>query len=150
MGVDGGKKERVSREPEQAPEIALEHAVKKKAKEKFLGDGRNGDRKNDDHDPLIDRLRRIEKFHDALFARAASEKALGNCVGQRDQRISRQHQDCSGAESTKKTEFGKTAQEIQIKSTEPQKGDDNQNNSEGEEKILHQVASVKLNRWMGK
>ena len=93
MGMDGGKKERVSREPEKASEIALEHAVKKKAKEKFLGHGRDGDRKNDDHDPLIDRLRRIEKLQDALFARAGSQKALSNCVGQRNQRISRQHQD---------------------------------------------------------
>ena len=100
MRVHGGKEQRVGDQPEKATEITPQNAVEEETKEKFLGRGRNGDGENDDHDPLLDRARAIEKLDDALFTRTASEDALRNGVSEGDQRISRQQQDRSHAQST--------------------------------------------------
>src|SRR5712691_13206311 len=150
MRMHGGKEQRVGDQPEKASEITLQDAVEKKTKEKFLGRRCNGDGENDDHDPLLDRARAIEKLDDALFTRTASENALRNRVSKGDQRISREQEHRSHAQGTKKTGFGETAQIAQIKPAQSQKSGNDQNDAESEKKVLDKNRVVELGWWIGK
>ena len=54
--------------PQKTANVAFEHAVDKKSKNKLLDDRCNRDRENNDHNPLLDGARRAEELDDVLLA----------------------------------------------------------------------------------
>src|SRR6266487_167003 len=103
MGVRSREKQRVRGDSEKTAKIAPDYPVEKKPKKKFLNHGRDRHCEDDDHNSLLDRARSAEKLDDVLPARIASEKALRNRVGQRDQRIGRQQKNYPCAQGPNKT-----------------------------------------------
>src|ERR1700736_1736520 len=108
MRVHRGEKQRVENDAEGGAEITLEHAVEEETENEFLGRGGNGDGQDDDHDPLLESVRFIEKIDNSLFARASAEKTLSERFAQSDQWISRQQQNRACARCAKKTDSGKS------------------------------------------
>ena len=68
MCVGRGEQQRTKYHPEKTANIAFEHAVDEKSKNKLLDDGGDCDRENNDRDSLLDGARRPEELDDALLA----------------------------------------------------------------------------------
>src|SRR5947207_1323046 len=68
VGVRRSEQQCAEYDAQQATEIALEYAVYKKSKKKFLDDRRDCHGENDDHHSLLNRSRSAEKLDDILLA----------------------------------------------------------------------------------
>src|SRR5213592_5196085 len=132
MRVDRGEKQRAHHDADDAPEVTAGDTINKKAEDEFLGDRRERNRQNDDQDPLVQRRRFTEHFHDGLSLRPAAQEALRDDVRQKNQRIGSQDQNRSGYDRAKKTNFGKTACQIQIEPAQAKKSSEGQEHSNSE------------------
>src|SRR4030095_9770439 len=93
MCVGRGEQQRAKYHPQKTANVAFEHAVDEKSKNKLLDDRGDCDRENNDQNPFFDRAGCTEELDDALLAWAATEKPLINTLGKTDQWISKKQQD---------------------------------------------------------
>src|SRR2546428_6887020 len=62
MCVGRGEQHRAENHSDKAAKVAFEYAVNEKPKNKLLDNGCDGDRKHNDHYPLLDRARSTEEL----------------------------------------------------------------------------------------
>ena len=62
------EQQRAKYHPQKTANVAFEHAVDEKSKNKLLDDRGNCDRENNDHSPLLNGARCTEELDDALLA----------------------------------------------------------------------------------
>src|SRR5207248_6845317 len=96
----------------------FQHAVKEKAKKKFLDNRRDCDRENNDHDPLFDAGRGAKELNDVLFARTGPEKPLCNKFSHPNQRVGKEKQHRCRPNSASYAHSEKAAEQSEIKSAE--------------------------------
>ena len=148
MRVRRGEQQRAEYDPYEAAEITLEHAVKKKSKQKLLNHRCNCHCEHDDETPLLNRARAAEELDDVLLARAAPKEPLRDCVAQYDQRISEKQENRPSAENSNKTD-SETAERAHVNTAELKKAYDKKHHERHEKKILQKISAAKFDHWAG-
>src|SRR3954452_20653719 len=106
MSMHSGKEQRVRQDPGKAPGIAFDHSVKIEPEDKLLDHRRDDDSEDNNEHALLQSLRFVEQFDNALPTRRTAEHLLAQEIRHDDERISSQKQHTARHQVSPEGELG--------------------------------------------